>query len=49
MNFLSVFDHQHSGCFFTWSNKHDIGFIERKLDRFLINPTWLDKFPSSTL
>lgn len=36
------------GCFYTWSNKQDVGArITCKLDRVLINMAWLDCFPDS--
>ena len=44
---LSVFDHVHVGPKFTWTNKHQEGFLARKLDRVLINNSWSDRFPPS--
>ncbi|XP_074277813.1 uncharacterized protein LOC141601428 [Silene latifolia] len=36
------------GCAFIWSNKHHAGFRKwMKLDRVLVNTTWLSCFPSS--
>ena len=46
---LSVFDHAFSGPLFTWSNKHKEDFLARKLDRALINGSWLIRFPHSTV
>ena len=36
-NKLEVFDHGSSGPFFTWTNKHQEGFLARKLDRVIVN------------
>src|SRR4051812_2250158 len=33
------------GLFLTWSNKRAQGFLEKKLDWFLINVPWMDEFP----
>ena len=41
---ISVFDHSFSGPLFTWSNKQQVGFLARKLDRALINGGWLVNF-----
>lgn len=36
------------GLWFTWSNKRgDLGNIRSKLDRVLVNGSWLDAFPES--
>lgn len=45
MNFAVIFDNQYTGCFYTWSNKHEDGFLER----FLINSSWLDSFHRFTV
>ena len=34
---ISVYDHAYTRALFTWTNKHQAGFIARKLDRVLIN------------
>ncbi|XP_028087316.1 uncharacterized protein LOC114288025 [Camellia sinensis] len=42
-------DLSYSGCQFTWANKRDCGeYIATKIDRVLVNESWLDKFPNST-
>lgn len=46
---IAVFDHHFSGSMFTWSNKHSVRFLERKLDRVLINSAWLNHFPKSSV
>lgn len=35
------------GASFTWSNKHEVGVVAKKLDRILVNDQWLDSFPNS--
>ena len=42
-------DLRYSGIYFTWSNRrfNREDFIERKLDRTLVNSDWFDKFPNS--
>ncbi|KAL7238624.1 hypothetical protein ACSBR2_004673 [Camellia fascicularis] len=41
-------DLSYTGCQFTWANKRGDGvFIASKLDRVLVNETWLTKFPHS--
>ena len=35
--YILVYDHAFTGTMFTWTNKHQDGFIARKLDRVLIN------------
>ena len=42
---ISIFDHSFTGPLYTWSNKQQVGFLARKLDRALINGGWLVKFP----
>ncbi|XP_039025208.1 uncharacterized protein LOC120158443 [Hibiscus syriacus] len=44
---LDLLDHPFLGPLFTWTNKHDEGFLARKLDRILVNPGWLFVFPDS--
>ncbi|XVE49746.1 hypothetical protein DITRI_Ditri01bG0106000 [Diplodiscus trichospermus] len=39
-NEIAVFDHIVAGPLFTWSNKHQEGFLARKLDQALINDYW---------
>ena len=46
-NIISVFDHVASGPLFTWTNKHQEGFIARKLDRVLINSSWHSRYAQS--
>ena len=42
-------DLSYTGCQFTWANKRDCGeYIATKIDRVLVNESWLDKFPNST-
>ena len=48
-NHISVYDHAYNGALFTWTNKHQEGFIARKLDRVLINDSWSDCFAHSTV
>lgn len=33
-----------SSPFFTWSNKRVSGFLAKRLDRFLVNESWMDSF-----
>jgi len=42
-------DLRYTGIFYTWSNRRfeRDDFIERKLDRALVNPEWFDNFPNS--
>ncbi|XVF80786.1 hypothetical protein PTKIN_Ptkin15bG0103100 [Pterospermum kingtungense] len=42
-----IFDHQFFGPFLTWSNKHDVNFLARKLDCVMINSSWTEAFPHS--
>ncbi|KAE8684022.1 Rhodanese-like domain-containing protein 11 [Hibiscus syriacus] len=44
---LALQDHPFFGPLFTWSNKQQASFLARKLDRVLINTTWVKKFPNS--
>ncbi|XVE85117.1 hypothetical protein DITRI_Ditri17bG0066100 [Diplodiscus trichospermus] len=37
---ISVFDHCFSGNYYTWTNKHQVDFLARKLDIVLINRNW---------
>ncbi|XVE65054.1 hypothetical protein DITRI_Ditri07aG0151500 [Diplodiscus trichospermus] len=39
-NNLALFDHVASRPLFTWTNKHQEGFLAKKLDRVLINDLW---------
>ncbi|KAL7238204.1 hypothetical protein ACSBR2_004325 [Camellia fascicularis] len=42
-------DLSYTGCQFTWANKREgVEYIASKIDRVLINESWLDKFPNST-
>lgn len=43
----SLSDLPFSGNTFTWTNKHDIGLVAKKLDRILANDEWLLNFPNS--
>ncbi|XP_019093270.1 PREDICTED: uncharacterized protein LOC109129468 [Camelina sativa] len=40
-------DLQYCGNTFTWSNKQDAGFVAKKLDRIMVNDSWLSLFPLS--
>ncbi|GMP97184.1 hypothetical protein CsSME_00045547 [Camellia sinensis var. sinensis] len=41
-------DLSYGGCQFTWANKRTSGdYIASKIDRVLVNETWLDAFPAS--
>ncbi|XP_039012427.1 uncharacterized protein LOC120141701 isoform X1 [Hibiscus syriacus] len=44
---LGLVDHPYFGPVFTWSNKHEEGFIARKLDRVMVNDQWCEAFPNS--
>ena len=44
---ISVFDHTFEGPLLTWSNHQTEGFLARKLDRVLINGSWLSCFEQS--
>ena len=44
---IFVFNHVYFSPLFTWSNKHQKGFLARKLDIALINGGWLAKFAHS--
>ena len=46
-NRISVFYLVASGPLFTWTNKHQEGFIARKLDRMLINSSWHSRYAQS--
>lgn len=46
---LDVFDHVFVGPAFTWINNQVDNHQERKLDRMLINPKWLDCFLHSVV
>ena len=39
-NNISVYDHAFIGLLFTWTNKHQEGFMAKKLDRVMINDAW---------
>lgn len=41
---VELTDLQCDGLFMTWSNKRSLGFLAKKLDRFLVNDCWLDAF-----
>jgi len=49
MNACCLVDLRYTGCYYSWSNKrtNSEDFIERKLDRVIINNEWLDIFPAS--
>ena len=47
MHHLEVLDHVYNGPLFTWSNHQDSTFLAKKLDRALINDTWLTLFAHS--
>lgn len=38
-------DMNNIGPLFAWTNKRTIGFVAKKLDRFLVNSSWLQYFP----
>ncbi|XP_039046690.1 uncharacterized protein LOC120186944 [Hibiscus syriacus] len=44
---LDLLDYPFLGLSFTWTNKKDVGFLARKLDRILVNPVWFSVFPYS--
>ncbi|XP_038996529.1 uncharacterized protein LOC120121165 [Hibiscus syriacus] len=44
---LDLQDHPFIGPLFTWSNKQTNTFLARKLDRVLVNPTWINVFQKS--
>ena len=48
-NHILVYDHAYNGAEFTWTNKHQDGFIARKLDRVLISDSWSNWFAHSTV
>jgi hypothetical protein len=42
---IGVVDHPAVGCYYTWTNKREDGtFVMKKLDRVLVNHSWLDLF-----
>jgi hypothetical protein len=42
---IGVVDHPAVGCYYTWTNKReDETFVMKKLDRVLVNHSWLDLF-----
>ena len=47
MQLLEMQDHAYNGPLFTWSNHQDSTFLAKKLDRVLINDSWLSLFPHS--
>ncbi|OMO51164.1 reverse transcriptase [Corchorus capsularis] len=44
---LDLVDHAYSGPLFTWWNKRDEGSISKKLDRALVNFSWLEAYQNS--
>ncbi|XP_039039607.1 uncharacterized protein LOC120177579 [Hibiscus syriacus] len=46
---LRILDHQFMGPLFTWSNKQQDTYLACKLDRVLINSSWIEAFPSSVV
>ncbi|KAL4318418.1 hypothetical protein GQ457_18G016780 [Hibiscus cannabinus] len=46
---LDVLDHRFSGAVFTWCNLRDENPLSRKLDRFLVNHSWLTVFSNSVV
>ncbi|KAE8660212.1 Bidirectional sugar transporter SWEET16 [Hibiscus syriacus] len=42
---IGLIDHVYSGPVFTWSNKQDDSFLDHKLDRVMVNVSWLTSFP----
>ena len=46
-NNISVYNHAFIGPLFTWTNKHQEGFMARKLDCVLINDAWPSCFAHS--
>ncbi|XP_039038038.1 uncharacterized protein LOC120175481 [Hibiscus syriacus] len=47
MTNLRLVDHPFFEPVFTWSNKHGVGFLARKLDRVLVNDHWCEGFSNS--
>ncbi|KAL7215163.1 hypothetical protein ACSBR1_027345 [Camellia fascicularis] len=46
---LELMDLSYGGCQFTWANKRDSGdYIATKIDRVLVNESWLDSFSASS-
>ncbi|XP_010431573.1 PREDICTED: uncharacterized protein LOC104715904 [Camelina sativa] len=43
----SLSDLPYCGSTFTWTNKHSIGLVAKKLDRVVVNDVWLAAFPTS--
>ncbi|XP_028063034.1 uncharacterized protein LOC114266352 [Camellia sinensis] len=49
VNKSELADLSYGGCQFTWANKWGDGaYIATKIDRLLVNESWLDQFPEST-
>ncbi|XP_028099519.1 uncharacterized protein LOC114299048 [Camellia sinensis] len=49
VNAFELVDLSYGGYQFTWVNKRvDRAYIATKIDRVLVNESWLDKFPEST-
>ncbi|GKV25846.1 hypothetical protein SLEP1_g35229 [Rubroshorea leprosula] len=47
LNEAELLDLPALGPQFTWTNKREIGLIARKLDRLMVNGSWLETFPST--
>ncbi|XP_039031355.1 uncharacterized protein LOC120166027 [Hibiscus syriacus] len=44
---LELQDHPYFGPTFTWSNKQHLSFLARKLDKVMINSSWVSSFQQS--
>ncbi|XP_010463260.1 PREDICTED: uncharacterized protein LOC104743929 [Camelina sativa] len=47
LSISSLADLPYCGNTYTWTNKHTVGLIAKKLDRILVNDEWITAFPSS--
>lgn len=44
---LEVEDCSFAGPLYTWSNKHEVGYVAKKLDRVMINGEFMSKHPTA--
>lgn len=42
-----LYDLPFCGNTYIWTNKHEVGIVAKKLDRILVNDSWLRSFPNS--
>lgn len=49
MDTIGLFEHETTGSYFTWSNKHTTRLIYSRIDRALCNSGWFTAFPECNI